>query len=138
MIKKILAAYDGSESADKAYAYALDLAKQYGAGLLVLSVARPPEPADDVETEAILESTEEHYQQQFASMKQRAATQGVKAEFKIAVGHPAQQIIYSAEEGGFDLIVLGRRGKGFFERLLLGSVSKQVVHYAHCAVLIVR
>ena len=138
MIEKILAAYDGSEVADKAYAFALDLAKKYGAELFVLSVARPPEPPEDVETEAILENAQEHYEQRFGDMRVRAAAQGVKGQFKITVGHPAQQIVYHAEEHDADLIVMGHRGKGFFERLLLGSVSKQVVSYAHCAVLIVR
>jgi len=138
MIKKILAAYDGSESADKAYACALDMAKKFGAELLVLSVARPPEPPEDVETEAMLENAEEHYEEQFASMKQRAAAEGIRAEFKIAVGHPAEQIIYHADENDTDLIIMGHRGRGFFERLLLGSVSKQVIHYANCAVMIVR
>ena len=138
MIRKILAAYDGSESADKAYAYALDMAKKYGAELLVLSVARPPEPPEDVETEAMLEHAEGHYEKQFTTMKQRATAEGVHAEFKVAVGHPAEQIIYHADGNGTDLIVMGHRGKGFFERLMLGSISKQVVHYANCAVLIVR
>jgi nucleotide-binding universal stress UspA family protein len=138
MIKKILAAYDGSESADKAYAYALDMTKKYGADLLVLSVARPPDPPEDVETEALLENAERHYEKQFGAMKQRAVAEGVRAEFKVAVGHPAKQIIYHADENGTDLIVMGHRGKGFFERLLLGSISKQVVHYANCAVMIVR
>jgi nucleotide-binding universal stress UspA family protein len=34
--------------------------------------------------------------------------------------------------------VLGHRGKSLFERWRLGSVSKQVIHYAHCAVTVVR
>jgi len=114
------------------------MAKKYGAELLVLSVARPPDPPEDVETEALLENAEGHYEKQFAAMKQRAVVEGVRAEFKVAVGHPAEQIIYHADDNGTDLIVMGHRGKGFFERLLLGSISKQVVHYANCAVLIVR
>jgi len=34
--------------------------------------------------------------------------------------------------------VLGHRGKSFFARWLIGSVSKQVMHYAHCTTTVVR
>lgn len=138
MTRKIMLAYDGSDPADKAYAFALDLTRHYDAKLLVLSVARPPEPPEDVETEAILESAEEHYKARFESMRRAAEAQGLKPEFRVVVGHPAEQIVSQAEREGVDHIVLGHRGKSFFERWRLGSVSKQVIHYAHCAVTVVR
>jgi nucleotide-binding universal stress UspA family protein len=137
-INKILIAYDGSEAADKAYGHALDLAGKYGADLRVLAVASPPEFAEDVETEAILENAQEHYEKQFVSLKEQAAVQGVQPRFEIAVGHPAEQIIYHAEQDGVDLIVMGHRGKTFLQCWLLGSVTKRVISYAHCAVLVVR
>jgi len=37
-----------------------------------------------------------------------------------------------------DLIVMGSRGLGRFQRLLLGSVSEGVLHHAHCSILVVR
>ncbi|MGE3320493.1 MAG: universal stress protein [Candidatus Berkiella sp.] len=43
-------------------------------------------------------------------------------------GHPAEQIIYYAENNDIDHIVMGHRGNTFFHRLLLGSVAKQVSH----------
>jgi nucleotide-binding universal stress UspA family protein len=58
--------------------------------------------------------------------------------FEVAVGHATQQIIYHADRYQVDLIVLGHRGKSMFQRLLLGSVSKQVVQYADRTVLVVR
>lgn len=138
MVTKILAAYDGSEPAGLAYRFALDLAKRYGADLLVLAVARPPEPPEDVETEAVLESAEAHYQELFDALKPEATNQGLTPRFEVVAGHPANQIVYRAEQDRVDLIVVGHRGKGFFERLLQGSVSKQVVTHAHCPVLVVR
>jgi nucleotide-binding universal stress UspA family protein len=138
MTQKILLAYDGSESADKAYRFALDLARHYGATLTVLSVARPPEPPEDVETEAVLESAEEHYKERFDAMRRQAEKQELEPEFRVVAGHPAEQILYEAERTGVDHIVLGHRGKSLFERWRLGSVSKQVIHYAHCAVTVVR
>lgn len=138
MTKKILIAYDGSEPADKAYALALDLTRLYNAKLVVLAVARPPEPPEDVEAEAMLENAEEHYKERFEAMRRQAQAVKVTPEFRIAVGHPAEQIIYQAEREGVDHIVLGHRGKSFFERWRLGSISKQVIQYAHCAVTVVR
>lgn len=138
MIKRILVAYDGSQPADKAYALALDLAAKYSADLLVISIARPPEPADDVETEAVLENAQEHYEQLFVSLREKAAALGINPHFQVAVGHPTEQIIMLAEQKDVNFIVMGHRGKGFFQRLLIGSISKQVINHAHCAVTIVR
>ena len=139
MIKRILLAYDGSAPADKAYSFALDVARKYDADLYVLAVARPPEFGDEVETEAVIENSKKHYHRILAPLKAQASSQGVRLHFDIAVGHPAEQIIRHAEsEYKADLIVLGHRGKSLFERLRLGSVSKHVIQYAHCAVTVVR
>jgi len=139
MIKRILVAYDGSAGAQDAYNFAVDIAKKYEAEIYVLAVARPPDIGDDVETEAIIETSRQHYEKTLAPLKARAASHGVHHHFKVAVGHPAEQIIRHAEEDyKADLIVMGHRGHTLFERLRLGSVSKQVIHYAHCPVTIVR
>jgi nucleotide-binding universal stress UspA family protein len=138
MFKTILIAYDGSEPADKAFERALDLASKYRARLLVLAVARPPDFAEDVETEAMLEHAREHFEAHFARLKQRAGAASVQTDFEIRIGHPAEQVVRFAEERSVDLIVTGHRGKGMFERWLLGSVSRLVIAYARCAVMVVR
>ena len=56
----------------------------------------------------------------------------------IIQGAPAQVIVEEAERWGADLIVMGSRGLGAWNRLLLGSVSSAVVHHAKCSVEIVR
>lgn len=53
-------------------------------------------------------------------------------------GPPKQVIIEEAESWGADLIVMGSRGLGTWNRLLMGSVSNSVVHHANCSVEIVR
>ena len=138
MIKHILVAYDGSEQADKAFALALDFASKYQAKLTVIAVARFPEPPEDVETEAMIENAEEHYKELFKILNDKAILLGVNPVFKIVVGHPAEQIVDFAEQQGVDHIVMGHRGNTFFHRWLLGSVAKQVMIYAHCAITIVR
>lgn len=138
MIAKVLLAYDGSESAERALAFAQDLAQRYGAQLHVLAVTRPPDVTDDVETEAIVESGVRQCRRQLDAAKARLAGTPIQAQYEIAVGHPAEQIVLYAERHGIDHIVVGHRGRTLFERLLIGSVARQVIAHAHCAVTVVR
>lgn len=136
MIHKLLIAYDGSDSAHAAFEFALDLAGKYGAEFHVLAVARPPEFGEEVETEAVIEQSRRHYERVLHPLK--ACAGGLKACFEVKVGHPAEAIVLYAEDHGIDHIVVGHRGHGLFERWLIGSVARQVIAYAPCAVTVVR
>jgi nucleotide-binding universal stress UspA family protein len=138
MYRKILVGYDGSAAGRKAFDAALELAAKHGAELYVVSVARPSEVGDDVETEAVIEHSRQYHRRLLAELKTSVATKGVKAHYEVAVGHPAEQIIYHADQHHADLIVVGDRGRSKFSRLLLGSVSKQVTEHAGRPVLVVR
>ena len=138
MYRRILVGYDGSNAGKKAFAKALDLAAGDNAELYVLTVVHPPEIGDDVEGEAVIESSRAYHKTLLAPLKRPVSAKGVKGHFEVAVGHPAEQIIYHADRCKADLIVVGDRGRSKFVRLLLGSVSKQVVQYADRAVLVVR
>jgi nucleotide-binding universal stress UspA family protein len=63
---------------------------------------------------------------------------GRPAERRVVHGDPAIEICRVAEEGRFDLVVIGSHGLGFLKRVLLGSVSHHVLHHAPCPVLVVR
>ena len=138
MYRKILVGYDGSASGRKAFDTALELAAKHEAELFVLSVARPPEVGDDVETEAVIENSRHYHRRLLAELKSSVEAKGVKTHFEVAVGHPAEQIIYDADRHAVDLIVVGDRGRSKFARFLLGSISKQVVQYAGHPVMVVR
>jgi nucleotide-binding universal stress UspA family protein len=139
MIKKVLVAYDGSEESEKAYMMGLDLASRYAAEVIVLSVARPPEPPIAVEMEAVIEAASEFYQKRFEGLKKEAAPFDIDPHFKITVGHPAEQIVLLANEKNVEMIVMGHRGGGgFLQRWRLGSVARRVMNYAQCTVVIVR
>ena len=138
MIRRILLGYDGSDSADQAFLFAVDLARKYGAELHVLAVARPPELGNEVETEAVIENSRRHYNGLLASLRNRLAHEEVNAHFQVEVGHPAEQIVRYAEAHGVDHIVVGHRGHTLFERWLIGSVARHVIAYADCAVSVVR
>jgi len=136
--QKILVGYDGSQAAKKAFDTACNLALQHGAELFVLAVARPPEIADDVETEAVIENSRHYHRRMLAELKAPLAARKIKCHMEVAVGHPAEQIIYHADKYRADLIVVGDRGRSKFARLLLGSTSKQVAEHADRPVLLVR
>mgnify|MGYP001469278706 FL=1 len=61
MIGKLLVGYDGSETAARAFEFALDRGRRYGAPLHILAVARPPEFGTEVETEAVVELSRRHF-----------------------------------------------------------------------------
>jgi nucleotide-binding universal stress UspA family protein len=129
-ISKVLIAFDGSQSAERALQYAAHLAKNVGANMTILYVQpsellrAKPDRVREVENRIlsrasqILEETE---------LDRRAES-----------GDPAKVIVQTAKAGKYDLIVMGRRGHSVIERFLLGSVSEHVVHYADTSVLLVK
>jgi nucleotide-binding universal stress UspA family protein len=136
--RKILVGYDGSAAGRKAFDAALELAEKHGAELYVLSVAHGLDIADEVEAEAVIENSRRYHRGLLAELRAQAPRRGVKAHYEVAVGHPAEQIIYHADKYGAGLIVVGNRGRSKFARLLLGSVSKQVTEHSGRPVLVVR
>jgi nucleotide-binding universal stress UspA family protein len=137
MYKTILIAYDGSLSAGQAFQAALDLVTSLGADLEVVSVIELPQPPPDVETRAILDSGRENVEKDFRKLRADAGSRRIELPTDLLVGHAADQIIHHAAQIKADLIVLGHRGGSRVKEWLLGSVSKRVLSYAPCSVLIV-
>ena len=129
-LSKILVAIDGSESAEKALEYAVQLAKKHKAKITLLNVGESklfglkPEVARKI-GESILSDA-------------AAKVKGLKLDTQLEFGNPAETIIEVAEKGNYDLIVVGSRGLSSVKRFFLGSVSDDVSHHAKCSVLIVR
>ncbi len=61
-----------------------------------------------------------------------------KAERLELSGAPGTQLLAAADERGVELIAVGCRGTGFFERFLIGSVSRAIVYSARVPVLVVK
>ncbi|MCC6197635.1 MAG: universal stress protein [Burkholderiales bacterium] len=138
MVTKLLLGYDGSASAERALGFALEAAQRYGAQLHVLAVARPPDLGTEIEVEPVIERELKHYESVLAGIGERIRDTKVDARSEVAVGHPAEQLLRYAEQHGIDHIVVGNRGRSLFERLLLGSIARQVVAHAKCNVTVVK
>jgi nucleotide-binding universal stress UspA family protein len=148
LFAKILVAVDGSKNAHRAAKIAVKLSERNGADLLVVSVVPrpsylfapvsgagvPPMGLGDYYTYATRDAVE--CVNETISL---AKSRGVVARGRVLKSASVVQSITDyAEDEKVDLIVLGTRGMGGFNRLLLGSVSNGVVIHAHCAVLVVR
>jgi len=117
----------------------LDLAQRYGSALTALAVVRAPEFAElEAEADAALAEARGPLADAFRWARAEARRAGVSLETHIQAGHPADILLRVAREGGFDLIVPGRRGLTPVQRWMLGSVSERVLRYAHCPVMVVH
>ncbi len=146
----ILLAADGSDPSQKALDYAVLLAKSAPAKLLVLHVQKrhgresiPPELAElqRIEHIRVTEAEVLHgvAETVAATAEQQARAKGVAETGRLVVeGDPAREIIAAAKANNADTIVIGSRGLGDLEGLLLGSVSHKVAQAAPCTCVIVR
>ena len=138
-MKTILIATDGSDAAGEALDVAIDLAKETGARLQVLSV-RPPRPARRGGAgPAMLEVEEfggpEHIAEAAAKW---ARVAGLEATPHAAHGDVVTCIADAATALGADMLVVGSRGLGSLSGAVLGSVSHALVRRSPVPVTIVR
>ncbi|TKC81715.1 universal stress protein [Trinickia terrae] len=138
-MNNILLGYDGSESARHAANFAVDLARRYGAKLFVLVVARAPDwGALEYERKDMIELMVKHSEEILVEVKSQLAGLDLPMQFELLVGQPAKELVLYAERHAIDHLVVGHRGHTMFDRWLIGSVARQVIAYAPCAVTIVR
>ena len=88
------------------------------------------------EPQYVLDQFTEQVMQEAKDTARLAGVGDVRGEVK--TGQPARAIIKTAEAGGYDAIVIGSRGHGDLEGLLLGSVSHKVASLAKCTVITVK
>ncbi len=96
-------------------------------------VTLPPDQIQKVEEDVRAEA-----HKTVEDARQRLSRSGVTVEAEVLRGRPATAIVDEARSFGADLIVLGARGRGTIESMLLGSVSAEVVDHAPVPVLVAR
>ena len=139
--RRILVATDFAESAERALACAVQLARRHGAELILLHVymdlpAYPEVTAGQVE--AIYEEQRGWIESALERRARSARTEGLLARAVLRTGSPASTVAEMARREGADLIVVGSHGRAGLDRLILGSVAERVVRLASCPVLVVK
>jgi nucleotide-binding universal stress UspA family protein len=138
----IVVGVDGSDHAHRALTWAMKEAGIRHVPLTVLAVHAVAASAwtgnpiilsgDKEEVDKIRNAAEETAAKTAAEIGQPQPT---SVTVRAMDGFPVQQLIEASRDA--ELVVLGSRGAGGFARLTLGSVSSQVVHHAHCPVVVV-
>jgi nucleotide-binding universal stress UspA family protein len=138
----IVVGVDGSAHALRALEWAMREAAIRHAELTVLTVnpaMASPWTGHQLTMPGEAEAKEQSRQAVEKAVAQAAQEIGAQQPVSVTVtvfsGFPAKSLIDASR--GADLVVIGSRGAGGFESLLLGSISSQVVHHADCPVVIV-
>ena len=143
-MKKILVATDGSEKSKHAMEEAASLAKAFDAEITVISVSQDTQFYIGDQTFGsghmfvLQEDIEKAVKQILKRASEFFAEKGLEVKTVLGKGYPADVICETAEEGQFDLIVMGSRGLGSIKGFILGSVSSRVAHHCKRNVLIVK
>ena len=142
-VKRILVGVDGSGEAAAAVDKAAELAGAAGAQvLLAYVVPRHPPPGPDAyapEEEIREEKLEHSYAAaMLREMEMRCIAKHVPVDSATLTGSIAASLADLAGSGGFDLVVVGHRGRGGVRRALLGSVADRLVQISPRPVLVVR
>ena len=148
MYSKILVATDGSELATQAVKTGVQLASELKASLTIVSVTEPLPPIDAAaQAEIGVKDPFAKYEQvvergalQSLAVAQQLATEaGVDCEtIHVKDSYPAISIVQTAENSGADLIVMASHGRRGLTKLLLGSVTNEVLVKSKVPVLVCR
>lgn len=138
---KILCPIDLSETSRNAFHQALHVARLEGGAITLLRV-HPPSAVTSIEDlgedlQSVLERGDRASFKEWVE-EETAGVEGVEVDERFVIADPASAIVELAEEEGYDLIVIGNKGRSAVNRFFLGSVSSKVVHHAPCNVLLVH
>jgi nucleotide-binding universal stress UspA family protein len=139
-LRTILYPTDFSEPSHAALHYAVQLAHDYGARLIVLHAVETLGPENVTYGEAVSQPQPASYRQRLWEDLHRiqAPDSQVPVEYVLSEDEPVTAILHTAATNECDLIVLGSHGRHGLWRLLGGSVAERVVREAACPVLVVK
>ena len=139
MFNNILLAVDGSEYSHRAIEYAKSLTELYGASLWLVHVfSNTSDLLGYEDFEKLYAKRKSAGQAVLDSAKKILGSTTFKVHEELLEGSEADAILSVAEKHQADLIVMGTRGFGAVKGLLVGSVSRKVIHLSNCPVMVVH
>lgn len=140
---KVLVAYDGSDCSQRAVKHALQMAKcNSEMKVTIIAVAYIAELTiyhDFVSNRD--EIINEYKKRTMESLEQAKVVfddAGIAVELSMLIGEPAESIVNTVNEQGFELVIMGTRGLSGFKGLFLGSISSKVIANVDVPVTVVK
>jgi nucleotide-binding universal stress UspA family protein len=144
-IKKIMWATDGSKESDEALNYARFFAERFNSEIvgtyvigmhqkLLYDYSRDP----DSKLYRWVEKVAENHKARLASIADELSTQGLRFRGEVLIGEPSNEIVRFARSRKADIIVMGTRGHGLIDRILVGSTTIKVLRESSVPVLAVK
>jgi nucleotide-binding universal stress UspA family protein len=140
-IQTILVPTDFSECSRKALRYAVPLARQFGAKIVLMHAAEfqyAGSEIDDLDLPSIERQVVAKYRQRLEEMGKEEGAAGVRVDAMASVGKVVPEIISTARSTKADLVIISTHGGSRACTSDLGSTTERVVRHAPCPVLVVR
>ncbi|MTT31141.1 universal stress protein [Terrilactibacillus sp. BCM23-1] len=135
MYEKILLAVDGSENAKRAAKHAIQMASLYpNASVKIIHVI----DISKVKSEVLNPDLKAEREKKLKEVESAFKKAQVPYEIKIEHGEAGPTIVNYANNGQFDLVIVGSRGLNSLQEMVLGSVSHKVAKRVKCPVLIIK
>lgn len=141
MFGKILVPIDGSAEALAATRYARKIAEKFSSAVTLIHIIQHSAylVSDNHQLpNSVIESLDDRGNQVLAEALEIFQDFDGRVTSRIEYGHPGIKITEISKENNYSLIIMGRRGMSDVAKLLIGSVSNYVLHYALCPTLIIR
>jgi nucleotide-binding universal stress UspA family protein len=140
--RQILIATDGSETANEAADFGIEMigcsgAKIYAIYVIDITPYRSV-PLDKIWSKEVLDDFEKEGHEATSYVEKIGKAAGAEVESRVLKGNPAEKILSFAEDNNIDMIIVGSLGKSGYERVLVGSVSEKIIRHAKVPVLVVR
>ena len=138
MLKYSLVGYDSSDSSQRAFRFALDLARAGGGRVRVVSVLQVTQGGADACCLMMTDSAAQRSNELMQELRGIAEDADKLVDLEITHGSPGDVLLNQIDQHGVDHIVIGHTERGALARWLLGSVSGNVLARAHVPVTVVR